>query len=845
MEALHFIKPKSLQLGILLTVFTLCANMAMAQIQPSKSGNDPVKAAKYNSNLRILSDTTNKNSNVDVITTTYTTVNDTTINNVNYADSVIIDTIIIDTINPGGLKIDTITDTVTRKTIVQAQVTNISYGKGTDTAGIQIDTILKILVIGDTLSATRKTPLDTIVNVTYIDSTIRDTIIANDTLLSPPVKYIIVQDTLVKGKVTTSTVANITYIDTTYKRTVVIDTISLGNATRPDSIILDTTIINAILTPRELPFFDDFSTTPTGPPPPIRWAPGGGTYVNNEYPWLPPSQNAVTFDGLMANGKPYTNSLTYGPVDTLTSWTIGLSELSPSDSVYLSFYWQGGGYGDPPTYIYNSNEHDSLALFFKDSTQNWQPVWSQRGDNSIVPTIFYQQIIGLKDSIYFHKNFQFRFVAYGPRFLGRSAWNLDYFILNSGRTYTDTTHPDITIMQGPGHALKNYTAMPADQFFANPANELADSIALLIKNWGSSGKYFSSGVGMTAKIDSVTVFPLPGATTSNPFPGNLNLFSADTGSALVPIGSVNNLYLVDTLAQIMYTKIKLQTPDTVVAGIDYRINDTITISTPLKDYFAYDDGVAEFPVYFNTSDFDEVAVQFYLNEEDTITALDIYFPQYTYNSDSVEGTDVVMMVWDSISVANSSTGTFGYENVVYSVDINLQYSALNQYVRYSLDTLLRLKQGKFYVGLNLVTDPNAETQIVLGYDANNSHPDKFFCRTPIGMWSNCSTPDYFPGSYMIRPVFSNKQNTPLAVVKGVNTLECSVYPNPTNGLINITGKVNNAKVYDVTGKLMAEQNFNSMDYSKAMNLQSLNEGLYLVHLSNSNASAVKKIIITK
>jgi len=877
------------------TFFTLLVGICMAQIKPVSPVNTTSKTVQNSSTLRTTGQTTiydttylqksNDDTTISITTYSHTAILDTTIGNTIYSDTTITETFKIDSITPDS----TINDTIVRNTIIRAQTRDTSYNTASntfpdtigvnasgdtifvDTAGTAKYTMLKIIVSGDTLSEYKAnkdknynylaTPLDTLINVTYLDSTIRDTItvkpIATDTVASA---YILTVDTIAVAQILDTAIGSIVYMDTLIHQTVVTDTIS-STFPYPDSTFFDTTIVNAYLIPINLPFFDDFSTTLTSYPHPLRWAPGGGTLVNNNYPLLPPSQNAVTFDGLNAKGQPY--GVTYGWVDSLTSWTIDISKLSPADSVYLSFYWQEGGYADGPTYDYGSNELDSIALFFKDTSQIWQPVWSQRGNNNVNTTPFKQTLIAL-DTAFFHSTFQFRFVASGPEFGGVSIWNLDYFLMDSGRNYIDTTHRDLAFMSPPGHLLKNYTAMPADQFFGYEAKELAESITFTIKNLGDAASHQVIEVVDTTEIynnDTLTVDTTETFSTSyaqasisadaiidndtiynrqDPLPGSLPIASQDTGYATI------NISLADTAtfdfpndsAQIITTKIRLHTPDLVVAGINYNLNDTITVSTSIQDYFAYDDGTAEWGIQYVTTD-NQLAIEYSLNKPDSITAVEFYFPHYTYAYDSVAGTDLYLKVWDSISVAGN------FAHAVHTETIPLQYSPLNQFVRYNLDSAVALGAGPFYVGLGVETNPNLQVTFLIGYDANTYFPNKSFCNYD-NVWSPCQlNVDVPPGSFMVRPVFANSVNAPLGIQKPINTLECTVYPNPGNGLINITGKVSNAKVYDVTGLLLAQQNFNVLENVKSMNLESLNSGMYLINLSNSTATTVKKIIITK
>ncbi|MDO7171010.1 T9SS type A sorting domain-containing protein [Mariniflexile sp. AS56] len=75
----------------------------------------------------------------------------------------------------------------------------------------------------------------------------------------------------------------------------------------------------------------------------------------------------------------------------------------------------------------------------------------------------------------------------------------------------------------------------------------------------------------------------------------------------------------------------------------------------------------------------------------------------------------------------------------------------------------------------------------------------------------------------------------------------SMYPNPTNGLFYIknTSLVNLDKivVYDVSGRLISEQDATSGSRTKTINLRGVSKGLYFVKIISERAEITKKILI--
>jgi extracellular elastinolytic metalloproteinase len=74
-----------------------------------------------------------------------------------------------------------------------------------------------------------------------------------------------------------------------------------------------------------------------------------------------------------------------------------------------------------------------------------------------------------------------------------------------------------------------------------------------------------------------------------------------------------------------------------------------------------------------------------------------------------------------------------------------------------------------------------------------------------------------------------------------------VFPNPSNGLLNIaiakySGKLN-IELYDINGRKVFNQNMNDFNTEKAINLQSIQSGIYLLKLEGDELSFTKKVII--
>ncbi len=145
-----------------------------------------------------------------------------------------------------------------------------------------------------------------------------------------------------------------------------------------------------------LGFFDDFSVTVGSSPDTNKWLLGSGVYVNNSFGIKQPSVNIATFDGMKANGLPYSDTLAVkGYCDTLTSRMIDLrGGLRPGDFAELRFSLQPGSRS--VTTIADTNSF-MLVQFNKNvaADSNWYNILRQKGIDEVRVDSFYRVFIEL------------------------------------------------------------------------------------------------------------------------------------------------------------------------------------------------------------------------------------------------------------------------------------------------------------------------------------------------------------------------------------------------------------------------------------------------------------------
>ncbi|HAI77288.1 MAG TPA: hypothetical protein DCM08_13705 [Microscillaceae bacterium] len=571
--------------------------------------------------------------------------------------------------------------------------------------------------------------------------------------------------------------------------------------------------------PLNLPFFDDFSGTPTTVDTSRRWLPNGGTYVTNQAGMNPPSLNAVTFDGQNGNGAPYNFllPLAKGLADQLISRPINLSTLTPANQVFLSFYYQVSNNEEMP------DTEDSLRVQFLDNTGLWTSVWSVRG--GVPMANFIQVLVPVDQARWFHAGFQFRFQSFGRLSGPYDVWHVDYVLLNSGRSAGDVTRRDIACVRPPTSLLRRYTAMPIDQFLVNPSNELNPTLNTTINNLNNVFNVISYNCALSDSLTNTNYGLLPGGTfLINGATNGINL-GVNLNPALIP----------NTLTpKIIKYKFNVLTGDnnTTIPPVDLRINDTITGFTSLQDYYAYDDGTAEYAAGVNQR-FGRVAVRYVLSKPDTITAVRINFVRM---ETSLVGENIVLFVWKRLDNQASSQ--------LYAKSYPVNYPpGRNNFITLTLDTPISLTDT-FYVGYQQTSD----LRLTVGFDRNNDASNNTFFSLNLGRnWSASEE----RGALLLRPVFSPVPFQPVTSLPLVPTLEndsLKVYPNPVRDILKISGvEVKSLHWVDMQGRVvLVQDNLQAIDvlYQEVAVPASLPKGLYVVYFTtHDKRRLVRKIII--
>lgn len=560
--------------------------------------------------------------------------------------------------------------------------------------------------------------------------------------------------------------------------------------------------------PLLLPFYDDFNQQAVYPSE-ERWV-DRDAFVNNNFPILPPTIGVATLDGLDELGQPYsTDDRSFGRADKLTSRVIDLSSLSESDQVYLSFYWQAGGYGEIP-----EKDKDYLVVEFLDENDVWNEVLKIKAPTQV--NDFTQEFIKLEQS-FFHEAFQFRFSNFGSLAGSADHWHIDYVVVDKNRNPNfETSASDVSYIHGQGKFFKNYQQMPFKHF---QEDWLVDSFSALIQN---------NFLNVIDIVDNFTIKNLSNQTIIKSYNGP----STDIES----LASINYQYPMFDWSGVQPTE------DTLVIEVKYHFSSSAENASPdfvrannelvehiiFGNTFAYDDGTAERAYRLINFELGKLAVKFNLTTSDTLRAVKIHFPDFPYAPQDPYFNLVVYKALDSTGGQQDEViykESFLKKSDFYAPDSTRHHA----YSYYKFKPELNDNQGflvvedSFYIGLEF----EKHNDVDVGFDMNTPSSEYIYYNVGEGWYSS-----QFQGALMIQAVMGEQiPDFPTSIFER-QIKQFLVYPNPATHSLQIDKEIvkgDTYKIYDLSGKLLQQ---NPLIHSN-IDIQSLNSGAYILWLENS------------
>jgi hypothetical protein len=602
--------------------------------------------------------------------------------------------------------------------------------------------------------------------------------------------------------------------------------------------------------PLTLPFREDFSYP--GPyPDPTLWA-DSFAYVNSSFAVHPKTVGVATFDALDQYGRIYEHAqenaysfvadhLTTHPIRLDSVFSPSPAALTPADSVLLTFYFQPQGRSSYP------RERDSLVVEFlhtpghfitNDEGEDewvddlWVSVWRAGGEslsdfsNDTFP-YFRRVALPIIDPVYFREDFRFRFKNYSsfplqknPTYFGGNAniWNVDYITLDRMRSVFNTSYYDIAFAAPATTMLNHYTAMPWSHYIINPQSHQRSNFNIRLTNLGSIIYNYVYRYFIQDEAGNI-IRTYDGGTW------NIAPFSQDGYQVHAPHTSPQ--VLPNPLPTAPNPEGRhfrfIHTIREGATGDSFRRNDTIVYNQVFRDYFAYDDGVAEFGYGIIGFGQPRVAYRFVPSHTDTLEAVQIFFNQ-TLNNVNVR--PFYLTVWSSLDP----------EEILYESEVTTPQfeEGMNQFTTYFLDEPV-LITDTFYVGWRQIGNNDF---LNVGFDVNNDASAHTFINY-MNQWE----PSIKAGAMMIRPFFGHPPPATSITDPEANQL-FQVYPNPVTGnVLNIRlddpmadSGTWNMEVYDMQGRVVYSGLF-----KPALDTGAHPNGLYFIRVTNPQTRQTQAI----
>lgn len=594
------------------------------------------------------------------------------------------------------------------------------------------------------------------------------------------------------------------------------------------------------ITPLSLPFWDDFATIKNGVADATLWQHANSVWINSGLGINPPSLNVATFDGLDSLGKPYNvnDVLAKGFADKMVSAPLKLDEVAVANrnNVAITFFYQFKGRGEAP------DAGDLLSLHFKNDQDEWTEVWSMENNGTLAADQFVRVTIPITGAEYFHDAFQFRFQNFARLSGPYDTWHVDYVYVSNGVPFTPDgdgniypLFPDRTISQPTTSLFKEYSAIPIKHFFHNPTTTLDNSEFSVTNLRTDQIPAKPQPISFSSDLKVISYQNEIASTNDISLDNNIGDISVAHDQFLVL--ALEELLDPTTLNEnadsiFFELKVSVDTQDNipkplaswdydpaVFSPINFLNNDTTYANYKLSNYYAYDDGQAEYGAGLNKAGA-QVAYRFDMltTEPDTIVAIDFYFPRFGDESSQ----SIQLQIWKNL------TGSAA--DILHTGTVPIQRNSFNKFWRVTLPEPIGVRDF-FYVGWRQL----GSALIAVGLDKNTDVPGKIFVNLN-GTWEE----DELAGSLMMRPVFGKGNGE---VISGVpETKNIRAYPNPNAGVFYTAGDLNQIQLLDLTGKPVSIETESQQDETRITVVTPV-AGIYVLRARQGNQVVTQKIII--
>ena len=595
-----------------------------------------------------------------------------------------------------------------------------------------------------------------------------------------------------------------------------------------------------------LPFFDDFTAEGIYPDA-SRWQTGNAS-VSSGFPKMPVNFRAATLDVLDRYGKVYSRGSS-NPflADSLLSVKIRLDSLNghaltPADSLYFSFYYQPGGFGDSPErddslvlqfgYGYDEEVFDTVLQNYVTLRKTaWKQMWASEGmefetfiDSLGENQYFKKVMIPITDTCFFKEDFQILFFNYGtlPTQMypndrsNMDQWNIDYVYLDTNRSLDNDNYPTVNFTHNSPTFLKRYRTMPYKHYKENPINEINNIFDMYLTNMDVNAHEVRYSCDVEDNNSDWSY-----SYSSNPF--IINQYS-NVGVMRDSVVMGNFIYPYNLPGDTVSFTIR-HTIEVVDEHSGEVAGDVLEHQQVFGNYFSYDDGTPEsgYGLVPNNTYF---AVQFKVTTLDTLRGVQMLFNR-TFNDANFNFFDIV--VWrDNNGKPGAEMYSLKNQRPIWNDSVMYAFS------EYNFDKIVKVN-SVFYVGIR----QQYSKSINIGFDSSIDSRQYNFYDVGAG-WQNSS----FIGSIMLRPIMGKNPDLVVNTDDSDNG-KIVLYPNPANDVVRISGNdqmvYREIVIFDLAGRVV-KQAFNCNE----MDVNDLNSGVYMLQVVKENgAHETTKLLISK
>ena len=549
----------------------------------------------------------------------------------------------------------------------------------------------------------------------------------------------------------------------------------------------------------ELPVIDDFSYTSVFPDPSF-WA-DHKVMVNHTKGIGMITIGVATFDGLDEKGEPYhPNKITTDTCDILTSRFINLETRS---NVFLSFYYQAGGYGEPP------ETNDSLTLYFwspSDSTWHW--AWGVTGSGNVSQP-FRQVVLPIDQIKFLQKGFRFRFISYGAPSGAFDEWHLDYVRLDANRNINDTLISDPSFTRAhPGILSGNFSAIP---WWVFNNNLIRDNVIHRYRKNGPAGTQNLVLAQYRAFYNNNLIAAgngNPSLDDIHPYNTEIEFVQPFVNPIAIPGNQTNEFSIL---------------VESFFAGANAGIlrNDTVRHIQEFRNFYSYDDGSAERAFGIIDQPGAITLINFTPLAPDTLVGI---YLNFVYAGVNAAENDFKIVVYQN---NQGVPGAKLYESPNW---LKPFYPPIYQtFVEYPLSEALFINTPVF-IGIKQRTIQ----PLNIGFDLHS--PQRHLLVFGDGAnWFQ----SIFEGSLMLRPYFRYQPlNLSVEKVNSDTEVLATIYPNPVRNHLYVNQRefhYNYAQVVSSSGQILYSTHLS--ESLSIINIGHLPSGLYLLRLSGSQQKA--------